>query len=285
MRGPAPPMQTKGTPRALRVGKRRHGIGDARSGGHRAHPGTSRHARVAVGGVPGGLLVAHVDHADPFVHAAVVDGLDVPATEREQMRRHPRSSGHGRRGARRRWCRRSLSRRFPSPGRTWPPPRLYTEDRFCPNEILRSRRREPEVERATRGAVSETWSVTPGGRRHAPGRQGQSSSSIAHDFVDVDRESSPPRWARPAVDQRRVDVGRRHRAHDRCLQIDHGRDVDVVAADQDQVGPLAGRDRARHVAEPECPSPVDSRHLDALAERERLEASAVRARPGCRDTT
>ena len=40
-------------------------------------------ARVAVGGVRGDLLVAHVDDADALVDAAVVDVDDVAAAERE----------------------------------------------------------------------------------------------------------------------------------------------------------------------------------------------------------
>ena len=56
-------------------------------GGHGANARLARDARPAVGGVPGGLLVAHVDDADPLVEAAVVDGLDVAPAEGEEVRR------------------------------------------------------------------------------------------------------------------------------------------------------------------------------------------------------
>jgi hypothetical protein len=42
--------------------------------------------RPTVGGVAGGLLVAHVDDADAHVEAAVVDVLDVPSAEGEEVR-------------------------------------------------------------------------------------------------------------------------------------------------------------------------------------------------------
>ena len=72
---------------ALRVRDRGDDVGHAGPGGDGAHAGPPGDARVAVGGVTGGLLVADVDDADAFVETAVVDGLDVPAAEREEVRR------------------------------------------------------------------------------------------------------------------------------------------------------------------------------------------------------
>jgi hypothetical protein len=74
-------------PRALRVRDRGDDVGDAGTGGDRAHAGPAGDARVAVGGVTGGLLVANVDDLDLLVEASVVDGLDVAAAEREKVRR------------------------------------------------------------------------------------------------------------------------------------------------------------------------------------------------------
>src|SRR5690606_8094563 len=73
--------------RALRVRDRRHDVRHAGPRGDRAHARPPGDARVAVRGVPGGLLVPDVDDADALVDAAVVDRLDVPSAEREQMRR------------------------------------------------------------------------------------------------------------------------------------------------------------------------------------------------------
>ena len=47
------------------------------------HSGLTRHARPAICGVPRGLLVPHVDHANALVEAAVVDGHHVSTAERE----------------------------------------------------------------------------------------------------------------------------------------------------------------------------------------------------------
>ena len=85
--GPAPPMHDERDAGALRVRDRGDDVGDAGARGDGAHAGPPGHARVAVGRVAGGLLVAHVDDADALVEAAVVDRLDVPAAEREEVRR------------------------------------------------------------------------------------------------------------------------------------------------------------------------------------------------------
>ena len=68
---------------AGRAGDPGHGVGAAGAGGghHAAEPAGL--PRVAVGGMGGDLLVAHVDDPDAFVQAAVVDVDDVPAAERE----------------------------------------------------------------------------------------------------------------------------------------------------------------------------------------------------------
>ena len=70
-------------------------VGDAWSGGHGAHAGLAGDASPAVGGVPRRLLVPHVDDADPFVEAAVVDGLDVPSAEGKKVRRSVALEGLG----------------------------------------------------------------------------------------------------------------------------------------------------------------------------------------------
>ena len=85
--GPAPPMTTIGTPARCAFATAVTTSVTPGPGGDRAHAGPPGHARVAVGGVAGGLLVAHVDDADALVEAAVVDGLDVAAAEREEVRR------------------------------------------------------------------------------------------------------------------------------------------------------------------------------------------------------
>ena len=61
-------------------------VGDAGPGGHRAHARAPGHARIAVGGVPRGLLVTRVDDADAVIETAVVDGLDVSPAQREEVR-------------------------------------------------------------------------------------------------------------------------------------------------------------------------------------------------------
>src|SRR5262245_24855347 len=58
---------------------------------------------------------------------------------------------------------------------------------------------------------------------------------VPHDLVDVERDELATALQHPAVDEHGVDVGRGHRADDRRLQVDHRCDVDVMAADQDQV--------------------------------------------------
>jgi hypothetical protein len=73
-------------PRALRVGDSRHDVRDAGPRCDGAHAGLACDARVPVGGVPCRLLVPHVDDADAVVETAVVNRLDVPAAEREEVR-------------------------------------------------------------------------------------------------------------------------------------------------------------------------------------------------------
>ena len=50
-----------------------------------------------------------------------------------------------------------------------------------------------------------------------------------------------------AVDHDRVDIRRRRRLHDRCLDLREWRDVKVGRADQNNVGALAGRQRSGDV--------------------------------------
>ena len=65
------------------VGDAGDGVGGARAGGDDRAAGLAGHARVAVGGVRGDLLMADVDDLDALVDAAVVDVDDVAAAERE----------------------------------------------------------------------------------------------------------------------------------------------------------------------------------------------------------
>ena len=78
-----PPMCEHRALGAERGGDAGDGVGAAGAGGrhHAAEPAGL--ARVAVGGVRGGLLVAHVDDADALVDAAVIDVDDVAAAQRE----------------------------------------------------------------------------------------------------------------------------------------------------------------------------------------------------------
>ena len=65
--------------RAERGGDAGERVGEARAGGRDDASQPAGLARVAVGGVGGHLLVAHVDDADPLVDAPVVGVDDVPA--------------------------------------------------------------------------------------------------------------------------------------------------------------------------------------------------------------
>ena len=62
---------------------RAHPVGDARTRGQCGDAGHPGHLRPAFGGERGGLLVAGVDQPDVLGAAAVVDGEQVPAGERE----------------------------------------------------------------------------------------------------------------------------------------------------------------------------------------------------------
>ena len=68
---------------AKRIGNAGHCIGRPRTGGNNRAAQIPGHARVAIGGVCGNLLVAHVDDLDTFIDAAVVDVDDMTATQRE----------------------------------------------------------------------------------------------------------------------------------------------------------------------------------------------------------
>ena len=72
---------------ALRVRDGRHHVGDAGTRRDAAHPRLAGDAGPAVGRVPGGLLVPDVDDADSLVEATIVDRLDVPSAQGEEMRR------------------------------------------------------------------------------------------------------------------------------------------------------------------------------------------------------
>ena len=67
----------------LRGGHRAHPVGDARARGQRGHPGHPGHLRPALGGEGRGLLVAGVDQPEALVAAAVIDGKQVAAGQRE----------------------------------------------------------------------------------------------------------------------------------------------------------------------------------------------------------
>ena len=69
--------------RAKGAGDAGHGVGAAWSRRRHHAAELAGLARIAVGGVGGDLLVAHVDDLDAFVDAAVIDVDDVPAAERE----------------------------------------------------------------------------------------------------------------------------------------------------------------------------------------------------------
>ena len=72
--------------RAFRAERRRHPgdrVGAAGAGGGDDAAELAGLARIAVGGMRGGLFVAHVDDADPLVEAAIVDVDDMPAAEGE----------------------------------------------------------------------------------------------------------------------------------------------------------------------------------------------------------
>ena len=71
--------------RSLRVGYRCHDVGDARSRSYCGYAGATGGTGPAVGCVTGRLLVAHIDDSYPFVETPVIDSLDVPAAQREQV--------------------------------------------------------------------------------------------------------------------------------------------------------------------------------------------------------
>ena len=64
-------------------GHRAHPVGDAGARGQRGDAGHPGHLRPALGGEGRGLLVAGVDQPDALGAAAVVDGEQVPARQRE----------------------------------------------------------------------------------------------------------------------------------------------------------------------------------------------------------
>ena len=77
--------QEQRAPRRVGVGHARDGIGHAGPGGHHRHSNIAGEPRVGVPRMGTGLLVAHVHHLEALAHAAVVDGQDMAAAEREDM--------------------------------------------------------------------------------------------------------------------------------------------------------------------------------------------------------
>ena len=69
--------------RAERRGDPSHRVGTTGAGSRHDTAELARLPRITVGRVCRDLLVAHIDDADPFVDAAVVDVDDVPAAQRE----------------------------------------------------------------------------------------------------------------------------------------------------------------------------------------------------------
>ena len=65
------------------VGERRDDVRRAGTARHHRHAGPPGHLRVALGHVPGALLVAHEDVADRRVEDRVVDRQDRPAGQAE----------------------------------------------------------------------------------------------------------------------------------------------------------------------------------------------------------
>ncbi len=59
------------------------GIGHPGTGGDRGHSEPPGEARVGLGGVGRGLLMAYINHSDPLLDTPVEDGDDVPAGEGE----------------------------------------------------------------------------------------------------------------------------------------------------------------------------------------------------------
>lgn len=68
-------------------------------------------------------------------------------------------------------------------------------------------------------------------------------------YVVADQPAAPLHDV--TVDHHGVHVCGRRRLHDSRLDVGDRGDVDVVAANQDDVGPLTDRERAGHVTEPE----------------------------------
>ena len=75
----------QGRVRLAGVGHARHGVREARPRRHHAHAGLSRQTTPRLGHVGRGLLVARIDHADAAVQAGLVDGVDVPSTQTEDV--------------------------------------------------------------------------------------------------------------------------------------------------------------------------------------------------------
>ena len=85
-RGPCPPMMIIGTLARCALATPVTASVRPGPGGHHRHAGPPGDARPAVGGMRGGLFVAHVDDADALVEAAVVDRHHVPAAKGEDER-------------------------------------------------------------------------------------------------------------------------------------------------------------------------------------------------------
>ena len=62
-----------------------NGVGYAGAGGNDSHAGLAGDLRPAFGGVGGNLFVAKVDDLDAFVHAALIEVVDMPAVQREDI--------------------------------------------------------------------------------------------------------------------------------------------------------------------------------------------------------
>jgi hypothetical protein len=69
--------------RAERRGDAGHRVGAARAGGRHDTAKLARLPRIAIRRVRRDLLMTHIDDADTFVDAAVVDVDNVPAAQRE----------------------------------------------------------------------------------------------------------------------------------------------------------------------------------------------------------
>src|SRR5918995_2115319 len=103
---------------------------------------------------------------------------------------------------------------------------------------------------------------------------------LADDPGDVDGDQLPVPLEDAAVDQHGVDVGGGDRPDNGRLQVPDRGDVETAAVDQDEVGPLAGGERAADGLQAEGAGTVDGGQLDAAAEAEWGQPLGVGALPG-----